>query len=191
MLLEWTWKYILVQHRPSRSCGRLSGVLKLHFPSINFQRGLSAFAEIQFLRKGWQILKGTRSKKGTLIKEPKSLFGFRQCYKLLSAHIFYFSKLFHITVLKIKNLELQRLLLIRQCHKFDWICVLDLYCKNVKLKRGVTFCLWVLLFDSRKHYLSKFWNVFVPLDCKMFMSKLQKWVDALRGSSPARCNNGT
>ena len=32
-------------------------VLKLHFPSINFQRGWSAFAKIQSLRKEDIILK--------------------------------------------------------------------------------------------------------------------------------------
>ena len=37
--------------RPRRSCGRLSRVLKLHFPSINFQRGLSAFLKYNFLRR--------------------------------------------------------------------------------------------------------------------------------------------
>ena len=36
---------------------RLPMVLKLHFPSINFQRGWSAFAKIQSLRKEDIILK--------------------------------------------------------------------------------------------------------------------------------------
>ena len=43
--------------RPRRSRGRLWRVLKLHFPSINFQRGWSAFAKIQSLRKEDIILK--------------------------------------------------------------------------------------------------------------------------------------
>ena len=49
--------YFSMVRRPSRSCGRLSRVLKLHFPSINFQRGWSAFAKIQSLRKEDIILK--------------------------------------------------------------------------------------------------------------------------------------
>ena len=80
----------MVKHRPSRSCSRVSRVLKLHSPSINFQRGLSAFAEIQFLRKGLRNFKRHNKQKRTLIEEPKSFFGFRQCPK--SAHILSFSK---------------------------------------------------------------------------------------------------